>query len=79
MEPTMTPAKFETQVLKIIAGRLDSGMRAEFDNGTLFVTGAMPDEGREIRALLKSAGHRVRMSVAGSYQTDYTFVYDFVA
>ena len=75
----MTPAKFEKQVLKVIAARLDSGMRAEFDNGTLFVTGAMPEDGRAIRDLLKTTGHRVQMSQMGSYQTDYTCAYDFVA
>lgn len=75
----MDPVKFERKILRQVAGNLNWGARAEFINGTLYVTGVMPDEGRAILAQLRDLGHRVQMSQSGSYQTDYTFVYDFVA
>jgi len=78
-ELAMTTAKFENKILRGIEPNLDWGSRAEFINGTLFITGIMPDAGRDILADLRALGHRVRMSQSGSYQTDYTFAYDFQA
>jgi hypothetical protein len=75
----MDQAKFENKILRGIEHNLDWGSRAEFINGTLFITGIMPDDGRDILNQLRDQGHRVRMSQSGSYQTDYTFAYDFVA
>jgi hypothetical protein len=78
-ELSMTTAKFENKILRGIEHRLDWGSEAQFINGTLFITGIMPDDGRDILDQLRELGHRVRMSQSGSYQTDYTFAYDFVA
>ena len=75
----MTTAKFENKILRGIESHLDFGSEAQFINGTLFITGIMPDSGRDILNQLRELGHRVRMSQSGSYQTDYTFAYDFVA
>jgi hypothetical protein len=78
-ELAMTTAKFENKILRGIEHRLDFGSEAQFINGTLYITGIMPDDGVDILAQLRDQGHRVRMSQSGSYQTDYTFAYDFVA
>ena len=75
----MTTAKFENKILLGIESHLDFGSEAQFINGTLFITGIMPDDGGDILNQLRDQGHRVRMSQSGSYQTDYTFAYDFVA
>jgi hypothetical protein len=75
----MTPAKFENQVFKTVAPFLGWGGRAEFFNGTLFVEGIMPDQAQVILRELRDQKEQVRMSQMGSYQTDYTFAYDFVA
>jgi len=77
-EQTMTPAKFENQVLKIVAPYLGQGGRAEFYNGTLFVSGIMPNDAKVVLKELRDQKEQVRMSSIGSYQTDYTFTYDFV-
>jgi hypothetical protein len=74
----MTPAKFENQVLKIVAPYLSWGGRAEFFDGTLFVSGIMPAEARVILRELQDQKEQVRMNQMGSYQSDYTFTYDFV-
>ena len=75
----MTSLKFERTVLKAIASDLPWPGAAEWTSGTLFVTGIVPDEGRRILARIRDLGHRVRMTQSGSYHTDYTFAYDFVA
>ena len=74
----MTSAKFENQVLKIVTPYLGLGGRAEFFDGTLFVYGIMPDEAKMVLRELRDQRERVRMSQMGSYQSDYTFTYDFV-
>ena len=74
----MNPVKFENQVLKTVAPYLGLGGRAEFYNGTLFVEGIMPDEAKMVLRELRDQKERVRMSQMGSYQSDYTFTYDFV-
>jgi hypothetical protein len=74
----MTPAKFENQVLKTVAPYLGWGGRAEFYNGTLFVTGIMPNDAKIVLRELQDQKEQVRMSQMGSYQSDYTFTYDFV-
>ncbi len=74
----MTPAKFENQVLKTVTPYLGWGGRAEFSNGTLFVSGIMPAEARVILRELQDQKEKIRMSQMGSYQSDYTFTYDFV-
>jgi hypothetical protein len=78
-EQEMTPAKFERHVLKCVAPFLGWGGRAEFYEGTLFVSGVMPDEAQVILRELRDQHQRIRMSQMGSYQSDYTFAYDFVA
>jgi hypothetical protein len=75
----MTRVQRERQILKTIAHDLPWGGQAEFIEDTLYVTGVMPDEGRAILARIRDLGHRVSMSQSGSYQTDYTFTYRFVA
>ena len=75
----MTTAKFENKILRVIEHNLVPGSEAQFINGTLFITGIMPDDGGDILDQLRDQGHRVRMSQSGSYQSDYTFAYDFVA
>ena len=75
----MIPVQHERQILRSIQSDLNWGARAEFIEHTLYVTGVMPDEGRQILARIRDLGHRVRMSQSGSYQTDYTFAYRFVA
>lgn len=75
----MTPAQRERQILRSIQSDLNWGARAEFIDDTLYVTGVMPDESRAIRSRIQDLGHRVRMTQSGSYQTDYTFAYRFVA
>ena len=74
----MTAAKFESSVLKSVASLLEFG-DARFFNGTLFVSGIVPNEARTVLQGLQDQYGRVRMSRQGSYQTDYTFAYDFVA
>lgn len=74
----MTPAKFENQTLKTVAPYLGFGGRAEFYNGTLFISGIMPEEAQMILRELRDQHERIRISQMGSYQADYTFTYDFV-
>jgi hypothetical protein len=75
----MTSAQFEHRVLKMIEPHLVPGSRAEWFNGTLFVEGVVPDEAQIILDDLKKLDPRIAMSRFGSYQTDYTFAYDFVS
>jgi len=75
----MTAAKFESSVLKSVASLLEFGGDAKFFNGSLFVSGIVPGEAKMVLRELRDQYGRVRMSRTGSYQTDYTFAYDFVA
>ena len=74
----MKPAQFERHILKCVAPFLGLGGDAEFYNGTLFVSGIMPAEAKMILRELRDQHQKIRMSEMGSYQTDYTFTYDFV-
>jgi hypothetical protein len=74
----MKPAQFERHILKCAAPFLGLGGDAEFYNGTLFVSGIMPDEAKVLLRELQDQHERIRMSQMGSYQSDYTFTYDFV-
>jgi hypothetical protein len=74
----MKPAQFEQHILKSVAPFLGLGGDAEFYNGTLFVSGIMPNEAKVILRELQDQHERIRMSSMGSYQSDYTFTYDFV-
>ncbi len=75
----MTAAKFESSILKLVAPFLKYGGRAEFDNGTLFVEGIMPEDAQDIMKSMKRRKIRARMQISGSYQTDFYVSYDFVA
>lgn len=74
----MKSAQFERHILKCVAPFLGLGGDAEFYNGTLFVSGIMPDEAKILLRELQDQHKKIRMSEMGSYQTDYTFTYDFV-
>ena len=74
----MKLAQFERHILKCVAPFLDLGGRAEFYDGTLFVSGIMPDRAKTILRELRDQHEQIRMSQMGSYQSDYTFTYDFV-
>ena len=74
----MKPAQFERHILKCAAPFLGLGGDAEFYNGTLFVSGIMPDEAKMLLRELQDQHEQIRMSSMGSYQSDYTFTYDFV-
>lgn len=75
----MKSAQFEKNILKTVESSLSWGGQAEFSNGTLFVTGIMPDEAEGILLeLIRNQPGKIRMNKMGSYQTDYTFTYDFV-
>lgn len=73
----MKSVEFEDKILQIVKSGLTWGGSAEFFNGTLFVSGIMPDEAHMILRDLKDQAGRVSMNQMGSYQTDYTFTYDF--
>ena len=74
----MKPAKFEQHILKCVAPFLGLGGDAEFYNGTLFVSGIMPDRAKTILRELRDQHEKIHMNQMGSYQSDYTFTYDFV-
>ena len=74
----MTPAQFERHILKCAAPFLGLGGDAEFYNGTLFISGIMPEEAQMILRELRDQHEKIRISQMGSYQSDYTFTYDFV-
>lgn len=74
----MKPAQFEQHILKCAAPFLGLGGDAEFYNGTLFISGIMPDEAKVILRELRDQHEKIRMSKMGSYQSDYTFAYDFL-
>ncbi len=70
-------AKFEQQVLKTVVPHLDWGS-AEWFEHSLFVEGIMPDQAQEILKSLKKLHPKIVLSQSGSYETDYTFSYNFV-
>ena len=74
----MKPAQFEQHILKSVAPFLGLGGDAEFYNGTLFVSGIMPDKAKTILRELRDQHAKIRMNQMGSYQSDYTFTYDFI-
>lgn len=74
----MATPKFERKILTLVVPFLGWSGRAEFYNGTLFVEGIMPEDARLILRELRDQKEQVKMSQMGSYQTDYTFTYDFV-
>jgi hypothetical protein len=74
----MKPAQFERHILKTVAPFLGLGGDAEFYNGTLFISGIMPEEAQMILRELRDQHEKIRISQMGSYQSDYTFTYDFV-